>query len=140
MDIKELEPGFSICHSIYPADLAEVKARGFRSIICNRKPGEAEDHTDSNELRAAAEALGLQWCEIPVMPGNYTPEAVEAFGEAIETLPTPILGFCRSGLRAVSLWVHNQMQQDTCDLAPLLQAAHAAGHDLSAQKDSFIKR
>jgi uncharacterized protein (TIGR01244 family) len=140
MDIKELEPGFSICHAIYPADMAELKERGFRSIICNRRPGEAEDHVDDSELRKAAEAAGIVWVEIPVTPGEYTPEAVEAFGAAIETLPTPILGFCRSGRRAVSLWIHNQMQQDSCDLGPLLLAAHAAGHDLSDQHDSFIKQ
>lgn len=140
MDIKELEPGFSICHAIYPSDMAELKSRGFRAIICNRMPGEAEDHVDDAELCQAAKAIGIEWVEIPVTPGDYTPEAVEAFGVAIETLPTPILAFCRSGRRAVSLWIHNQMQQATCDIGPLLQAAHAAGHDLHEQKDSFIKR
>lgn len=140
MDIKELEPGFSICHAIYPGDMAELKSRGFRSIICNRMPGEAEDHIDATELRQAAKAAGIEWVEIPVTPGEYTPEVVEAFGEAIETLPSPILGFCRSERRAVSLWIHNQMQQAICDLGPLLQAAHAAGHDLHEQKDTFKKR
>jgi hypothetical protein len=31
------------------------------------------------------------------------------------------------------------VQQESCDLGQLLQAAHAAGHDLHAEKDSFIK-
>lgn len=141
MDIKQLEPGFYISHAIYPSDIAEVKARGFRSIICNRRPGEAEDHVDDTELREAAEAVGIEWVEIPVTPGEYTQEVVEAFGTAIETLPTPVLGFCRSGRRAVSLWIHNQVhQQASCDLEPLLMAARAAGHDLHDQKETFIKR
>ena len=70
MDIKELEPGFSICHAIYPGDMAELKSRGFRSIICNRMPGEAEDHIDATELRQAAKAAGIEWVEIPVTPGE----------------------------------------------------------------------
>lgn len=140
MDIKELEPGFSICHAIYPQDLEEVKARGFQSIICNRMPGEAEDHADTQGLRLAAEELGLEWVEVPVVPGEYTPEAVETFGRAIERLPKPILGFCRTGRRAVSLWIHTQLQQKSCDLGELLQAAHAAGHDLTEQKDSFLSK
>lgn len=140
MDIKELEPGFSICHAIYPADVAEVKARGFRAIICNRMPGEAEDHPDNAALREAAAAAGIEWAEIPVKPGEYTPEAIEAFGQAVEKLPTPILGFCRTGRRAASLWIHNQVQrQADCDLGALLKAAHEAGHDLHEQQDSFIK-
>lgn len=140
MKIKTLEPGFSICHAIYPEDIAELKIKGFKSIICNRMPGEAEDHKDDSELRKAAQQVGIVWVEIPVTPGEYTPEAVEAFGKAIDTLPAPILGFCRSGRRAVSLWIHNQLQQDACDLEPLLQAAKAAGHDLNSQQDSFIKQ
>ncbi|MDO6563202.1 TIGR01244 family sulfur transferase [Amphritea sp. 1_MG-2023] len=140
MDIKVLEPGFSICHAIYPSDITELKAQGFRSLICHRQPGEAEDHIDTNELRQAAEAAGIELVEIPVTTGEYTAEAIEAFGVAIETLPTPILGFCRSGRRAVSLWIHNQLQQESCDIGLLLQAAHAAGHDLHAEKDRFTKR
>ncbi|SIS44181.1 TIGR01244 family sulfur transferase [Neptunomonas antarctica] len=140
MEIKQLEPGFSICHAIYPADMAEVKANGFLSIICNRQPGEAEDHSDDAALRKAAEEAGLEWCEIPVTPGEYTPDAIEAFGHAIETLPTPILAFCRTGRRAISLWAHTQAQKADCDIGPLLQAAHAAGHDLSDQHDALIKR
>jgi uncharacterized protein (TIGR01244 family) len=139
MDIKVLEPGFSISHAIFPEDLDEVKALGFRSIICHRQPGEAEDHLNDSQLRQAAEAAGIAWVEIPVTPGVYTTEAIEAFGVAIETLPTPILGFCASGRRAVSLWVHNQMQQANYDIERLLQAAHAAGHDLHSQKDSFTQ-
>ncbi len=140
MEIKELEPGFSICHAIYPADMAEIKARGFKSIICNRKPGEAEDHTCDSVLRKAAEESDLKWREIPVVPGDYTPEAIEAFGQAIETLPTPILAFCRTGRRAISLWVHSQAQKADCDIGALLQAAHATGHDLSDQHDTLTKR
>lgn len=84
---------------------------------------------------------GLEWVEIPVKTGEYTPQAVAAFGAAIERLPKPILGFCRSGRRAVSMWIHNQMKQDEgCDLGPLLQAALAAGHDLHEHQDAFMKR
>jgi len=139
MDIKELEPGFSISHAIYPSDIEALKALGFRAIICHRQPGEADDHIDDSELRQAAEAADIEWVEIPVTPGEYTTEAIEAFGAAIDRLPTPILGFCRSGRRAVSLWVHNQAKQESCDLGQLLQAAHAAGHDLHAEKDSFTQ-
>jgi Uncharacterized protein conserved in bacteria len=102
MDIKELEPGFSICHTIRHEDIAELKSRGFRAIICNRIPCEAEDYLDHSELRQAAVSAGLEWVDIPVTPGEYTPEVIEAFGAAIERLPTPIvtiqLNFCKKVL------------------------------------------
>ena len=35
MDIKLLEPGFSICHVIYPSDMKALKAQGFTDAEIN---------------------------------------------------------------------------------------------------------
>ncbi|RAU18262.1 TIGR01244 family phosphatase [Nitrincola tibetensis] len=140
MDIKELEPGFSICHAIQVSDVGRIKALGFKSVICNRVPGEADDYQHDSSLRQAIEAEGLYWQDIPVVPGEYTEEAIEAFGYAIEALPTPILAFCRTGRRAVSLWVHSQVKLQDCDLGALLNAAHAAGHDIQDSRPALEKR
>ena len=129
MQIHELEPGFAITGAVTAADLDEVARHGFRSVICNRRPGEAEDHPDDRALSARAAELGLQWRAIPVAPGEYGDADIEAFGRAIDELPTPILAFCRTGKRAVHLWAHARSQQAGCDIPALLAAAHAAGHD-----------
>lgn len=107
MQIHELEPGFAITEAITPADLEEVARRGFRSVVCNRRPGEAEDHPDDRALSARASELGLEWRCIPVTPGEYSEADIAAFGQALESLPTPILAFCRTGKRAVHLWAHS---------------------------------
>lgn len=134
MQIHELEPGFAITSAVSPTDLDEVARRGFRSVICNRRPGEAEDHPDDRALSARAAELGLQWRAIPVAPGEYGEADIEAFGRAIDALPTPILAFCRTGKRAVHLWAHARSQQASCDIPALLAAAHAAGHDLEERR------
>ncbi len=134
MHIHELEPGFAISGAVTPADLDEVADRGFRSVICNRRPGEAEDHPDDRALSARAAELGLQWRAIPVAPGEYSDADIEAFGRALDELPSPILAFCRTGKRAVHLWAHAHSQQAGCDIPALLAAAHAAGHDLEDRR------
>ncbi len=134
MQIHQLEPGFAICEAITPDDLEEVARRGFRAVICNRRPGEAEDHPDDRELSRRAAELGLEWCCIPVVPGEYSEADIEAFGAALERLPTPILAFCRSGKRAVHLWAHARSQGESCDIPALLAAARAAGHDLEEHR------
>ncbi len=134
MQIHELEPGFAITDAITPADLDEVARRGFRSVVCNRRPGEAEDHPDDRPLRERAAELGLEWRCIPVTPGDYSAADIAAFGEALETLPTPILAFCKTGKRAVHLWAHARSQGESCDIPALLAAARAAGHDLEERR------
>ncbi|MFP4138184.1 MAG: TIGR01244 family sulfur transferase [Halomonas sp.] len=129
MQIHELEPGFAITDAVNPADLDEVARRGFRAVVCNRRPGEAEDHPDDRPLRERAAELGLEWRCIPVTPGDYSAADIAAFGEALETLPTPILAFCKTGKRAVHLWAQSRAREPGCDIPALLEAAHAAGHD-----------
>ncbi|APE30124.1 TIGR01244 family protein [Halomonas aestuarii] len=129
MQIHELEAGFAIADAVTPADLDEVARRGFRSVICNRRPGEAEDHPDDRPLRARAAELGLEWRSIPVTPGDYAETDIEAFGQALEEMPAPILAFCRTGKRAVHLWAQARSREAGCNIAALLAAAHDAGHD-----------
>ncbi|TLF48269.1 TIGR01244 family phosphatase [Halomonas urmiana] len=129
MQIQPLETGFAIADAVTPDDIDEVARRGFRSVICNRRPGEAEDHPDDRPLRDRAATLGLAWRCIPVTPGDYAEADIEAFGEALDDLPSPILAFCRTGKRAVHLWAQARSREAGCDIPALLAAAHAAGHD-----------
>ncbi|MFG6157342.1 TIGR01244 family sulfur transferase [Halomonas sp. 1390] len=129
MQIQSLETGFAIADAVTPADLDEVARRGFRAVICNRRPGEAEDHPDDRRLRDRAAELGLAWRTIPVTPGDYGEADIAAFSEALDELPTPILAFCKTGKRAVHLWAQARSREAGCDIPALLAAAHAAGHD-----------
>jgi uncharacterized protein (TIGR01244 family) len=137
MQIHEIEPGFSIADAVTPADLEEVARRGFRAVICNRRPGEAEDHPDDRALSARAAELGLQWCCIPVTPGEYGEADIESFGRALNELPAPILAFCRTGRRAIHLWAHARSQESQCSIPLLLSAARAAGHDLEERRSQL---
>ncbi|MDX1466806.1 MAG: TIGR01244 family sulfur transferase [Halomonas sp.] len=134
MQIRELEPGVAIADAVTPADLDEVARRGFRAVICHRRPGEAEDHPDDRALRERAATLGLEWRAIPVAPGDYGEADIAAVGQALDELPTPILAFCKTGKRAVHLWAEARSREAGCSIPALMAAARAAGHDLEERR------
>ncbi len=129
MDIKRLTPELSVSPQIAPADVGAIAEAGFRAIICNRPDGEGADQATVEEIEAAAKPLGLQVRYLPVNTGMVTDEAAEFFGAAMRELPKPVLAYCRSGTRSVTLWALSQGARRP--LPEILETAKAAGYDMS---------
>ena len=87
-----------------PADPKAIRSAGFRSVICNRPDGESSDQPAFEDIAAAARELGLEAHYLPVEPNGIGDADVAAFGALVDTLPKPILAYCRSGNRAGMLW------------------------------------
>ena len=104
MNIKTVAPDFSVSPQIFAGDIGALKAKGFRTIICNRPDHEDPGQPDFADIAAAAAAAGLAARHIPVRPDAIGPADVAAFGRAIDELPGPVLGYCRSGGRSAALW------------------------------------
>lgn len=128
MKIHVLEPGFAVADAVSPEDFAEVRRQGFRTVICNRRAGE-EGHESEAVFQQAAADHDLQWYCVPVAAGEYTDQDVDAFGRVLDSAPAPILGFCRTGRRAVHLWAQSRARSPQCNIPMLLKAAHEAGHE-----------
>ena len=103
MTPKKLTDDLSVAGQVQPSELADVKSQGFGSIIVNRPDREGADQPSFEALRAAAEEAGLAARYIPVA-GGIGLEQVEAFADALDELPKPILAFCKSGMRSEALW------------------------------------
>ncbi len=128
MLIQPLSNQLSVTAQIEPADLAALAAQGFRSIINNRPDGESGDQPSSAVMATAAKQAGLDYRYIPVVPGQLQEAHVQAFAAALTDMPSPVLAFCRSGMRSSMLWA--LQAQGTADA--ILDTARAAGYDLSA--------
>ncbi|MTH63609.1 TIGR01244 family sulfur transferase [Paracoccus shanxieyensis] len=128
MDLRELSPELSVSGQILPEDIAALADAGFRVIINNRPDAEVGPDMDSHAMRAAAEAAGLDYREIPFTPGQVTPEMVEAQADAL-ALPGRKLAYCRSGNRSTVLWALSEAGHQPTD--DLLGTAAQAGYDLS---------
>jgi sulfide:quinone oxidoreductase len=103
--LTQIDDNFSSSPQIDVEDLAEIKAAGFKSVICNRPDDEdGGAHADHALLEATAQTLGLKFFYLPVVPGQMTESHVSQFKAAMETLPGPVLGYCRLGMRAKTLY------------------------------------
>ena len=130
MDIRPVAPAFAVSPPITPDEVARLAAAGFRAIVNNRPDGEEEGQPGSAEIEAAARRAGLDYRFIPITPGQLVDEKVEAFRDALEQLSGPVLAFCRTGTRSVSLWALAEAGRSAP--AELATKAAAAGYDLSA--------
>lgn len=90
---------------LYPEQMKEVVARGFKSVINNRPDyEEGPQQPTAEQMKVAAEALGLQYVFQPVISGQITQTNVEEFANYINSLPKPVLAFCRTGNRCNNLF------------------------------------
>lgn len=101
LSTRVISPRFAVTAQLNEADVAQAAAQGFKSLINNRPDLEGgPEQPLSSALAAAAQAAGLLYVHIPVVSGNYAAADIAAMRNALDTMPEPILGFCRSGMRA----------------------------------------
>ena len=113
---------------ILPGQLAELKAAGYRAIICNRPDGEGNDQPVFAEIESAARAAGIDAHYLPAESGKVTDEQGVAFGQLLATLPKPVLAYCRTGMRSTTMWALSQAGQQP--LPQIVDAARKAGFDM----------
>ena len=94
----------TISEQLTEADVTQLNALGYRSILCNRPDEECSELAQYSDIKKKAESYGIECRYYPVAPLAVTPQAAEAFGEVLSELPKPTLAYCRSGKRSISLW------------------------------------
>ena len=128
MDARKVTDELSVAPQISVADVAAAKAAGFRSIVCNRPDGEVFDQPSFAAIETAARAAGLVARYQPVRMVSEVD--ANQFAAVCRDLPKPILAYCRSGTRCVTLWTISEA--GTRPVADLVTRAKAAGYDMSA--------
>lgn len=104
MDIRALTPAYAVSPQIEPSDLPAIKAAGFTTVIDNRPDGEIPPHLHTEEMRRAAESLGLAFVANPVIGGALTMDNVTAQRAAIDGATGPVFAYCASGNRSSVVW------------------------------------
>lgn len=103
MNIKKIDDRFSITGQIMPADIQALKDMGFVGIVCARPDEEEPGQPKFAQIEAAARSAGLAAFHVPVS-GPLTEGQIIRFHEAMANIDGPVLGYCRSGARAGSLY------------------------------------
>lgn len=105
IQITKVSDDFSTAPQISVEDIAEIAQLGFKTIINNRPDNEGgAEQPNSVQLATAAEKLGLNYVYIPVIPNNIQPSQIDAFSATYSLAAKPVLGFCRTGNRAGSIF------------------------------------
>jgi uncharacterized protein (TIGR01244 family) len=121
----------SVSPQLQPGDLDRAASEGFVRVVCNRPESESPDQPSGAAMKAAAQAAGLEFVEIPFagMPSAETADAVFA---AVTSSPGPVLAYCRSGTRSVTAWALGSLRAGDHDRESLVALAAGAGYDLSS--------
>ena len=106
LPLQQITPDFCVAPQLDPAAMAEAAAAGFKSVINNRPDMEGgPDQPLSADVQAAAEAAGLEYRYLPVNGAYQSADEIDAMRALVESLPKPILAFCRSGARSTRLFL-----------------------------------
>jgi sulfide:quinone oxidoreductase len=104
VDIRKVTEDASVTGQVHPREMPQISALGFRSVICNRPDGEAEDQPLFASIEAAGRDSDLTVHYIPVSGAvGVQPADVDALAQLWADLPKPVLAYCRSGARSTTL-------------------------------------
>lgn len=87
-----------------PQHMAELKQRGYLTVINNRPDDEEAGQPTSAQIEAAARKQGLTYIFQPVVSGQISEYDIEVFARHYHEAHKPIMMFCRSGARSQSLF------------------------------------
>jgi uncharacterized protein (TIGR01244 family) len=107
--VQEIAPGVYAAPQLTPDAMACVAAAGFKAVMNNRPDHEGgPDQPTSASMETAALQAGLAYAYLPVQGGYQSPEDIAACAQWLQSLPRPLLMFCRSGARSTRLFQQAQ--------------------------------
>nr|WP_319250868.1 TIGR01244 family sulfur transferase [uncultured Celeribacter sp.] len=129
MDFNKVNEQLTVSSQITPEEVSVLADKGYTTLVCNRPDMEIDDDQSSDAMAAAAEAAGLSFHYLPVIPGQFTPELILEMAQVMEESAGPVYAYCRSGTRSTTLWALSQAGQKAPE--EILKEAAGAGYDLS---------
>jgi uncharacterized protein (TIGR01244 family) len=128
-NVIQLDVSYFVAPQLVEADLVLLKEQGFERIINNRPEAESDDQPSGESIRAAVEALGMEYVSNPMDLSKLSQKQVDLQGSALfEEKKT--LAFCRTGTRSSVLWLLLQNAKGG-DSSDLMSYVSGKGFDLS---------
>ncbi len=138
MQVHHINQQYRVADQITCADLGLLAAQGIKTIICCRPDGEDADQPSFLAIKDAATQHDIRVAYLPVVSGHISDAQVDQFKQMYTASSKPVLGYCRSGMRAISLWT--LAGADQMPLHDILPKAKAAGFDLKPLVPRILKQ
>ena len=108
MAITNVTPDYSVDGQIDASQVADIKASGFKTIICNR-PDEESGAVAHAIIKKEAKKQGLAFHYMPIDGSGITADNVADLVKIWDQLEKPVLAYCRSGRRAEVVFQQAQL-------------------------------
>lgn len=131
MELKQVATNFYVSPQIQLSELDLIEKQGIHTIINNRPDNEEITQPQSAVWAELMAKKSIDYHYLPVVGGQITLEQVQSFAQLLSEVKTPILAFCRSGTRSITLWALSQAFMQKLSVDEILQYADNAGYNLA---------
>ncbi|WP_246727815.1 TIGR01244 family sulfur transferase [Chelativorans sp. Marseille-P2723] len=100
----QIDERLAVCGQISPQDISGLAQAGYATIVNNRPDGEGFLQPTASAIADAAEKAGLRSAHLPVRGPDITEQLVRDFQKTLAESAGPVVAFCRSGTRSLTLW------------------------------------
>jgi len=108
--LRPLSADVSVAPQLDESAMADLARAGFKSVINNRPDHEGgPDQPTHASMQSAAIAAGLAYAYLPVNPAVQSADEVAQFRALVDSLPKPVVAFCRTGTRCGKLFQAAQL-------------------------------
>jgi uncharacterized protein (TIGR01244 family) len=126
VNFSRVETTIACAGATTPAAVAEIKKRGWASIINLRQASEAG--ADVEAEAAAAKTAGVVYIHLPLNSAAPDPAVVDLFLKAVtDPANQPVFIHCASANRAAALWLIKRVEVDKWDIDRAATEAAALG-------------
>ncbi|KQP60616.1 TIGR01244 family sulfur transferase [Methylobacterium sp. Leaf108] len=131
MPLTRVTPKLLVSGQPSLAEIADLPAHGVAGLLNNRPDGEEPGQPGAAAERAAAEAAGLAYADLPVTGDTITRDDVRRFRETVAAAPGPVLAHCRGGTRSLTLHVLGEVLDGRMRREDVLAYGAGLGFDLT---------
>lgn len=130
MNILQLDEHLTISEQITEEDVKILADLGIKTLICNRPDNEEPNQISCEQIKSAAENLGVRFVHIPVLGREIPMAALNEFINCIESTDEKIHAYCRTGTRCSIFWGLSQARTLTAE--SVVKKAQAKGINLNS--------
>lgn len=136
-EFKRVTRDFAVAGQLEPGDVARAAAEGFRTIVINRPDGEDPGQPKAAEIKAEAQAAGLDFLAIPFSGWPPAPAVVAETAAMLDEAKGPVLAYCRTGKRSITAWAMAEALAGSRRPDEIIALAAKAGYDLSGARGAL---
>ncbi len=104
MRVSQINENYMVSAQITVADIADAKAFGFDTIMCNRPDNEENGQPSASQIERATKKAGLKFFHVPMARNGMASGTMDKFRAAIGPENGKVLAYCGSGNRCSMLW------------------------------------